>query len=71
MRYHKATSINKPEAQSLLKRATASRTQCVVVEVFGKWYDVRRMTGNELSDFVEHLHRTRIEEVAAGLLAPH
>jgi hypothetical protein len=71
MRYHKAISISRPEADSIIGKPTTSLNECVVVEDFGNWYDVRRMTEDELADFVDHLHRARIADVAAGLLTPH
>jgi hypothetical protein len=71
MRYHKAIAISRPEADSIIGTPTASLNECVVVEDFGNWYDVRRMTEDELADFVDHLHRARIADVVAGLLTPH
>jgi hypothetical protein len=42
----------------------------VVVECFGKWYDVRRMTESELTDFVDSLNRAHLD--ATGLaVTPH
>ena len=71
MRYHKVTSITEAEAGFIIKTPSLSLNECVVIEHFGKWYDVRRMTDTELTDFCDDLHRSRLEELRAGLLNPH
>jgi len=71
MRYHKATRITRPEADFIIRTPTPSLNECVVVEVSGTWYDVRRLTENELADFVDTLQRAHDADVAAGVLAPH
>jgi len=43
MRYHKAISITKAEADFLIDGPTPSVSDCIVVESFGRWYDVRHM----------------------------
>jgi hypothetical protein len=65
MQFHKAVRITRPEADYLISTPTASLNECVVVEDFGVWYDVRRMTESELAAFVEGLHRARLAETAA------
>ena len=70
MLFHKVTAITRPEADFLIKTATTSLNACVVVECFGKWYDVRRMTESELTDFVDSLNRAHLD--ATGLaVTPH
>jgi hypothetical protein len=54
MLYHKATLITRPEADFIIRKPTSSLNSCVVVECFGKWYDVRRMTESELADFLDN-----------------
>jgi len=71
MRYHKAVSITRPEADFLISTPSESLNECVVVEDDGRWYDVRRMTERELTDFVDALHRARLANVEAGSNAPH
>lgn len=71
MRYHKAKSITKAVAAFIIRHQTGSLNQCVVIEHFGQWFDVRCMTDNEVAAFIDDLRRARHVEVAAGLLAPH
>lgn len=71
MRYHKAIAISKPEADFLIDGPTPSVGECVVVEIFGRWYDVRRMTERELNAFIDDLQRSYIADVTAGFLDPH
>jgi hypothetical protein len=71
MRYHKAVPITRPEADFIISTPSKSLNECVVVEDDGQWYDVRRMTERELTDFVDTLHRTRLANVSAGANAPH
>jgi hypothetical protein len=71
MRYHKVTAITEAEADVLIKTPSSSLNECVVIEHFGKWYDVRRMTGEELTEFCDDLHRARLADLTAGLLRPH
>ena len=71
MRYHKAVPISRPEADYIITTSSSSLNDCVVVEDDGQWYDVRRMTERELTDFVDTLHRARLANVAAGSTTPH
>ncbi len=71
MRYHKAISITKAEADFLIDGPTPSVSDCIVVESFGRWYDVRHMTARELNAFVDDLQQSHIDDVIAGFLAPH
>lgn len=71
MRYHKAKAVTEVEARYIIEHSTTSESDCVAVEYFGRWFDVRKMTANELDDFIEDLDFMRNAELAAGLLAPH
>jgi hypothetical protein len=71
MRYHKAVPISRPEADFIISSPTSSLNECVVIEDDGDWYDVRRMTECELTDFIETLQRARLSALAAGSMAPH
>ena len=71
MRYHKAAKITELEADFLIKHRSASLNACVVIEHFGQWFDIRRMTEKEVETFVEDLGRTRSADEKAGLITPH
>ena len=71
MRYHNAIAITRPEADFIIENPTSSLNDCVVVECFDSWYDVRRMTESELSAFVEALHREHLADIASGSITPH
>ncbi len=71
MRFHKAIRINEPEARYLIGHPTSSLNECVVIEDHGKWFDVRRMTEQELEIFLDDLRRVSATELAAGLRTPH
>lgn len=71
MRYHKAVPISRPEADFIISSPTSSLNECVVIEDEGDWYDVRRMTEYELTDFIEALQRARLSALAAGSMMPH
>jgi hypothetical protein len=71
MLYHKAIQITRPEADFIIRHPTSSLNECVVVECFELWYDVRRMTESELAAFLETLHRAHLADIAAGSITPH
>ena len=71
MRYHKAILITKAEADFLLDQPTPSLSDCVVIESFGKWYDVRNMNARELNAFVDDLQRSNIDDLTASVLTLH
>lgn len=71
MRYHKATPITAPEARYIIEHRTSSLNECVVIEHFGEWFDVRSMTEQELEDFIADLGRARSADLLAGLTAPN
>jgi hypothetical protein len=71
MRYHKAKPVSPIEAQFIIAHSTTSENECVAIEFFGKWFDVRKLTEAELDAFVAELLQEREVAVSAGLLAPH
>lgn len=71
MRYHKAISITKAEADFLRDGPTPTMSDCIVVESFGRWYDVRHMNTRELNAFVDELERSHFNDVTAGFAALH
>jgi hypothetical protein len=71
MRYHKAKVVTQPEATFIIRGPTESLNACVVIEHFGTWFDVRKMTDREVDHFVNDLDRTRRAEVSCGLIAPN
>lgn len=71
MRFHKAIAISEPEARYIIEHETSSLNECVIIEHLGKWFDVRRMTEEELEMFLDDLNRAREDEVTAGLHTPH
>jgi len=62
MRYHKASEITKPEADSLIAVSGACVTDIIVISHGERWFDVRAMTRPEIEAFVADLAR---EEIAA------
>jgi hypothetical protein len=71
MRYHKAASISWVEADFIIKHQSSSLNECVVIEHFGEWFDIRRMTEKEVGEFVDNLGRARHIDMTAGILTPH
>jgi hypothetical protein len=71
MRYHKATSITRPEAHAIIASLSLSLNEYVVIEHLDQWFDVRRMTDKEVEDFVDDLIRSSDADVAAGFIIPH
>lgn len=71
MRYHKARAVPKPVAAFIIRHQTTSLNACVVIEHFGRWFDVRSMTNKEVAAFIDDLLRERSADIAAGLLVPH
>jgi hypothetical protein len=71
MRYHKAISISKVEADFLIDGPTTSVGEYIVVQILGEWYDVRQMTERELNAFVDDVQRSYVDDVTAGFLDPH
>jgi hypothetical protein len=71
MRYHKAVEIRKEEADFIAGTPFSSLNENVVVCHAEKWYDVRALTEKELEEFVTDLLRAQLEDLQAGLLAPH
>ena len=71
MRYHKAAEITELEADFIIKHQSTSLNTCVVIEHFGHWFDIRRMTEKEVDTFVEDLGRARTADARAGIITPH
>lgn len=71
MRYHKAISITKAEADFLMDGPTPSLGNCTVVESFGRWYDVRHMNTRELNAFVDDLERSHFNGAIPGPATLH
>jgi hypothetical protein len=71
MRYHKAKSVTEVEARFIIEHSTASECDWVAIEFFGQWFDVRKLTTNELDAFIDDLQVARNADISAGLLAPH
>lgn len=71
MRYFQATEITRPEADYIRLTTDASVSRVVVISLGTRWYDVRSLTENELSRFVDQLVRGELELVHAGRNAPH
>ena len=69
MRYHKASRVTKPEADSIIANGTASLSDVVVISHGKHWYDVRAMTRAELEAFVADLAREELAE--APTYPPH
>jgi len=69
MRFHKAIEISRPEADFIIK--TSSGSDVVVMSHSDKWYDVRRLTGREIDEFVADLLRADMANLRAGCVTPH
>jgi hypothetical protein len=68
MRYHKATPISSPEAICILDSAWLSLNSSPVMNLFDRWFDIRRMTAGE----VEHYFMREIAgDIHAGVTKPH
>jgi hypothetical protein len=71
MRYHKAIDITQVEARFIIDTSTSSKTNLIVIQHRGRWYDVRSLTRKELDDFIEDLMRRDVADVQAGCNTPH
>jgi hypothetical protein len=65
MRFHKAITISKPEADFIIETGTAAKSDVVVVSRGDKYYDVRTMTHSEVDAFVADLARAEHAALAA------
>jgi hypothetical protein len=71
MRYFQATQITRPEADHIRLTADESASKIVVISLGTGWYDVRRLTEQELRGFVDQLMRGELELIRAGRDSPH
>ncbi len=71
MRYHKASEISPLEARYIIEHFTDTLNDCVVIEHYGQWFDIRNMTGPEVDAFINDLGRSRLADETAGLIIPH
>lgn len=71
MRYHKAAEISQLEARYIIQHFKDSLNDCVVIEYYGRWFDIRKMTGLEFDAFINDLGRSRLADETAGLIIPH
>jgi hypothetical protein len=69
MRFHKAIEISRPEADFII--GTSLGSDVVVISHSDKWYDIRRLTGSELDEFVADLLRAEMANLRAGCVRPH
>jgi hypothetical protein len=71
MRYHKTTHISGPEAADILASAWVSLNPFPVMNIFDRWFDIRRMTEGEVRNFSHDFMRNAAGEIRAGILKPH
>jgi hypothetical protein len=72
MRFHKARKISWAEAKLICQTCTPSLNANVVMSHNEQdWYDIRRMTVDELEDFVRDLLRAECALLHSGLFLPH
>lgn len=71
MRYHKVTSISSLDAICILDSAWLSLNPSPVVELFDRWFDIRRMTDSEVKNFIDDFMREIADAVHAGIIKPH
>ena len=64
MRYHKAISVTKAEANFIIGRGTSALSDTVVISRGEAYFDVRAMTWSEIEAFVADL--ARAEHAATG-----
>ena len=71
MRYHKVTAISAPDVACILDSAWVSLNPSPVMNLFDRWFDIRRMTEGEVEDFAHDFMRNAAGEIQAGILRPH
>jgi hypothetical protein len=72
MRFHKARKISWAEAKLIYQTCTSSLNANVVMSHNEHdWYDIRRMTEDELEDFVRDLLCAERALLHSGLILPH
>lgn len=71
MRYFQAAEITRPEADHIRLTVDDAVSKIVVISLGTRWFDVRRLTEQELREFVEQLVRGELELLRAGRYTPH
>jgi uncharacterized oligopeptide transporter (OPT) family protein len=71
MRYHKATAISQSQVDMILGSAWTSLNSVPVLNLFDRWFDVRRMTSSEMQKFTNDWVRAIAAEIKAGIVTPH
>jgi hypothetical protein len=71
MRYHKVSAISSPEATCILASAWLSLNPYPVVNLYDKWFDIRRMTVSEVKHFTDDFMREIAAAIHAGIITPH
>jgi hypothetical protein len=71
MRYHKVSAISSSEATCILAGAWLSLNPHAVVNLFDEWFDIRRMTANEVNHFTDDFMRVISGAIQAGIITPH
>ena len=71
MRYHKATAITHSQVDTILGSAWTSLNSVPVLNLFDRWFDVRRMTASEVQKFSNDWVRAIAAEIKAGIVRPH
>ena len=71
MRYHKVTEISVPDVLCILDSAWVSLNPSPVMNLFDKWFDIRRMTDGEVKSFTHDFIREIAGEIRAGIVRPH
>lgn len=71
MRYHKVSSITQPEASHIIDSGWVSLNAYPVMTLFDRWFDIRRMTDDEVVRFTDDWMRAMAAELRAGRVKPH
>ena len=71
MRYHKVTAITAPDVAYILDSGWVSLNSSPVLNIFDRWFDIRRMTKEEVDEFAQDFMRKAAGEIKAGIVRPH
>ena len=71
MRFHKAIEISAPDGHCILDGRWSSLSRSPVIKLFDKWFDVRRMTDDEVESFSHDFMREIASKIRAGIVRPH
>jgi hypothetical protein len=63
--------ISSPEALCILNSTWLSLNSSPVMNLFDRWFDIRRMTAGEVKDFTGDFMREMAGEIHAGVTKPH